>query len=439
MTGRRTLRGDKWFAFPRDGQWILKFKTGKSWQQHRIPRSIQVESHVRRYVRAFLVAELAEQRAEPGVAEHTLRADPRIHKAMSFRDFAELWTNGVLATMFPDHVRKKRSSRSDRARLNKHILPFIGDRVIMDFAGDRGLELADAVRRKLPAELGKDSRRHVSQILHRLLTIAVYPARLLPANPLPRGWMPRGSAEKAKSYLYPSEDAQLMACNRVPLLNRLFYGFLDREGTRATEARELRVKDVDLENGVVNLDENKTDDPRNWALSPGVREALARYLKRYRSDASPDEFVFIDPTGRRPPGDNLARAFRRDLAVAQVTRPQLFMETTERKRIRGHDLRATFVTVHLANGKTETWIADRTGHKSTQMITRYRRVARTHSELNLGELTPLVDAIPELAGGSGSHWATREGGRHLRLVEPLQPDSGDGAVNGSAGRDEKPE
>jgi hypothetical protein len=31
------------------------------------------------------------------------------------------------------------------------------------------------------------------------------------------------------------------------------------------------------------------------------------------------------------------------------------------------------------------------------MINRYRRQARTHQELDLGELKPLVDAIPELA------------------------------------------
>ena len=49
----------------------------------------------------------------------------------------------------------------------------------------------------------------------------------------------------------------------------------------------------------------------------------------------------------------------------------------------------------------KTWIADRTGHKSSQMINRYRRQARTHRELDLGELKPLVDAIPELAGDDG--------------------------------------
>jgi hypothetical protein len=58
-----------------------------------------------------------------------------------------------------------------------------------------------------------------------------------------------------------------------------------------------------------------------------------------------------------------------------------------------HDLRGTFVTLSLANGKTETWVADRTGHSSSVMINRYRRAARTAAELGSGELKPLHLAV----------------------------------------------
>jgi integrase len=196
-----------------------------------------------------------------------------------------------------------------------------------------------------------------------------------------------------------------MRCTAVPLLTRLYYGFLAREGLRASEARELCLRDVDLVRGSCNLDTNKTDDPRAWALSPGVVLALRRYLERFRPTAGPDELLFLDPTKRRPPGDNLARALRRDLVRAAVNRPQLFVNNTERKQIRGHDLRATFVTTYLAAGRSETWIADRTGHQSTQMIGRYRRPARTHAELGLGELRPLASVLPELADAPLDHEA----------------------------------
>jgi hypothetical protein len=54
------------------------------------------------------------------------------------------------------------------------------------------------------------------------------------------------------------------------------------------------------------------------------------------------------------------------------------------------------VTVHLALGKPEAWITDRTGHTSSSMLHKYKRAARTHAELGLGPLAPLDEAVPEL-------------------------------------------
>jgi hypothetical protein len=65
-----------------------------------------------------------------------------------------------------------------------------------------------------------------------------------------------------------------------------------------------------------------------------------------------------------------------------------------------HDLRGTLETLSLANGKSESWINDRTGHRSSQMIARYKqmiarykRTARTFAELDLGQLDALSDAL----------------------------------------------
>jgi integrase len=60
-------------------------------------------------------------------------------------------------------------------------------------------------------------------------------------------------------------------------------------------------------------------------------------------------------------GQNPARAFRRHLAAAGVDRAELFEKTDLRAPIRLHDLRATFVTLSLAHGATETWVATERG------------------------------------------------------------------------------
>jgi len=84
------------------------------------------------------------------------------------------------------------------------------------------------------------------------------------------------------------------------------------------------------------------------------------------------------------------------LKKAKVDREELHETGVNRRRLRAHDLRGTMVTLSLANGRTEAWVADRTGHKSSTMISRYRRSARSAQELELGALAPLDHAIPEL-------------------------------------------
>jgi integrase len=68
------------------------------------------------------------------------------------------------------------------------------------------------------------------------------------------------------------------------------YGVLAGEGMRASELEALRWRDVDLTLGLVRLDENKTDDPRAWALSPDVARTLACWKEEIGGSA--DERVF---------------------------------------------------------------------------------------------------------------------------------------------------
>lgn len=85
------------------------------------------------------------------------------------------------------------------------------------------------------------------------------------------------------------------------------------------------------------------------------------------------------------------------LVEAGVTRKDLFDHGWNRQRIRAHYLRASFIPVRLALGKSETWVADRTGYKSSVTINCYRRKTRQAEQLNLGPFLPHHEAIPELA------------------------------------------
>jgi len=134
-------------------------------------------------------------------------------------------------------------------------------------------------------------------------------------------------------------------------------------------------------------------------LQPGTKAALSAYKARMGPDAQSGDLVFVDPLGRPHTKYGLAMLLRSHLEAIGLKkeRPELFTSTPERRRIRIHDLRGVFTTVALANGRSESWIADRTGHRSSAMINAYKRMARTFEELEAGDLLPLVDALPELA------------------------------------------
>ena len=318
--------------------------------------------------------------------------------APTFDDFAKEWTSGDLRKDHPDHVRDKDHGRDEEV-LRLYINPVIGATRLPDVT----LENAERVMRGLPASYAPRSRKLVAQCMRKVLSLAVYPGRHISSNPIPREWMPKipKSANKAKACLYPSEDAQLLGCRGVPLERRLAYGVLAREGMRRSELGLLRWRDVDLERGRVRLDENKTDDPRAWALSADVVRTLTWWKERQGGEdgdlvigaALAHAAWWLRGDTGWTEGDSLKR--KGDLRTAGITRPELFERSKARQPIRLHDLRAAFVTISLANGKTEQWVTDRTGHKSSAMVALYARQARTWTELDLGTLQPLDAVLPE--------------------------------------------
>ena len=336
----------------------------------------------------------------------------------TFAKWAGDWTSGALAKKYPDHVREKRSSDRDECLLRLYVLPHVEGLRVDEFT----LVHAECVMASLPethertgTPLQTGTRRHIAQVMARLMRLAVYPGKWRQASPIPSGWLPRPPDAKAKECLFPDEDALLLGGVSimegkpgVPLLRRIAYGFLTREGMRAEEMTSLRWSDVDLKRGRVVLDENKTDDPRDWDMRPDVVEALSRW-KASQTETEDDDHVFA-ADGIPICVSRLADHLRDDLRRVGATRSQLFERSRTRLRMRAHDLRATFVTVGLATGRTETWIKDRTGHKSSRMVDAYRRRARTW---NQGDLGPMHDLIPEL----------REAGPAVRLPPGLPPET----------------
>jgi hypothetical protein len=288
-----------WRLYPlgrREG-WTLKYwDHDGARREHAVPLKYRDEGPAKKYAVAW-IAERKRLVADSVAAQSTI-PPASSSNGLTFGKFAERWTNGELHKQYPDHVALKTTVDDDRQRLRDHINPIIGDIPLVELVGAPGLERADEVMSKLPS-LSSQTRRHVAQTIHRIFGMAVYPARLIPANPLPRGWLPRVKNNRARAYLYPDEDAKLLACTEVPLVRRLLYGFLAREGCRPSEALRLQRPDLDLERAAVTLDRNKTDDPRGAKMMTVDRLACLIGCKRKATACSARLSALEDAESRR--------------------------------------------------------------------------------------------------------------------------------------------
>jgi plasmid stabilization system protein ParE len=103
------------------------------------------------------------------------------------------------------------------------------------------------------------------------------------------------------------------------------------------------------------------------APMPATTRALAAW-KEYRlrtageAAVAADAPVFVNKHGNPISESHLARQYREHLQAAGVDRADLFEQSERRRHVWLHSARAAFVTVALANDKSETWVADRTCH-----------------------------------------------------------------------------
>jgi integrase len=244
---------------------------------------------------------------------------------VTFRTFAERWTSGELARVYPDHVPVKASVADDIERLEKHVYPRVEDVPLATFTREH----ADHVMTQLPATLRRATRRHVAQLINRVLNLAVFTGALA-SNPLPRGWLPKAPKAESvgKESLLPSEEAKLLAGRDaagetvVPFAFRVLYAFFHREGMRKGEAKGREWPELDLKKGLVSLDENKTDRPRSWVLDPSVHRVLTLWHETLGKPDAGRVFASIPD----PAWEKLAPAYRVPCEAVGIDRAALSEE-----------------------------------------------------------------------------------------------------------------
>lgn len=151
-------------------------------------------------------------------------------------------------------------------------------------------------------------------------------------------------------HLYTSAQVRLilqrcrtLSCRRSPLRAdtfATFVGLLACTGLRSGEARRLRCRDFDPQNGTLLVPATKWSPQRLLPLHPSAVRALVDYQRTRRRLVPGGEHFFVGPHGRALDRASIAHTF------AKVVRG--IKSNGVRPRPRPHDFRHTFATRWIA-------------------------------------------------------------------------------------------
>ena len=174
---------------------------------------------------------------------------------------------------------------------------------------------------------------------------------------LPSGLLPY-KPKRARPYLYSDKEitSLLRAARDMPyryqsgaLLPWVYYclfGLLSVSGLRLSEARNLKLQDVDLENGVLTVRGTKFGKTRLVPLHESTTKVLADYIdrrQRHWAERTVSPYLFVSSWGNRLDGGTVHRIFY------ALSRQIGLRGATDSHGPRVHDFRHRFATKTLVN------------------------------------------------------------------------------------------
>jgi len=159
--------------------------------------------------------------------------------------------------------------------------------------------------------------------------LAKYIARLgREAYIMPKGLMPR--VPVYMPHIYSNDELKRIFeqtdkcryCSETPFRHHVmpvFYRLLYCTGMRLTEARLLKVGDVDLDSGVITVFNAKFDKHRQLPLSPEMLARLRAYSQNVHTFSKPSDWFFPGYGGKPMTMGNVEKNFRRFLWQARIS------------------------------------------------------------------------------------------------------------------------
>lgn len=251
-----------------------------------------------------------------------------------------------------------RTIQTYESLLKNHVLPKLGKKQVQKITAD---DIALLLRQ---LDLAPNTRKFVYSVLSDVLSFAANPRRgYIPFNPcsmLEDGERP--AKQRMEPRLYTDVEAQALLAASPDWMRPLIQTSL-LTGMRLQEVLGLRWQDVDFKQDVISVRGQLSRDrlfvptkgrkSRDVPLLPALRKVLLGQPTRFSQG-----YVFVNQQGNPHGHTVIEKTFSNARARANlspVPRP-----------LRFHDLRHTFASVLLQDGKDVAWVSRILGHSSVQ-------------------------------------------------------------------------
>jgi integrase len=288
---------------------------------------------------------------------------PETTKAESFGDFADRW--------LAQHPNLKPRTRLHyRHVLDARILPTFGPVPVADITAEQVLAWYAKLDQSTPT-----ARAHAYSLSKTILQSAIFPYRLIAANPAQiKG---AGTTDRVVKIQPASIPELTTIADAMPAKYRAAVMVSAFCALRFGELAELRVRDVDLQRGVIHVRRAVTVRSgqtvvgvpkssagiRDVAIPPHLIPMLADHIDKYAGKGR-DPLVFPAADGRK------------HLAPSTLYKPyKRARRLAGRPDLRWHDLRHTGSVMAAGAGASLAELMSRLGHSTVTASLRYQHVA----------------------------------------------------------------
>lgn len=268
----------------------------------------------------------------------------------------------------------------------KYILEAFGSRKLSSV---RKPDVKEFVSHLVVQGKGQATVVQVVKLLRRLLQVAVEEERI-GRNPAHGVSVPQPTRRVAR--FLSAEEVDAIA-KETPARYRTLVYFLAFTGLRIGEASALRIRNVDLAEGIVRVvesspevagrkvtGETKTRKGRAVHVGPQLRQMLKEHLTKYGRPLDPDAYVFI--------GDRNAQIRQ------NAFRSRIFQPAARRAGIQPaptvHDLRHTAASLMAKSGYTLREAQEELGHSHATMTDRYTHLFPSDAAARVSRLDSLI-------------------------------------------------